>query len=141
MKKKRFKENFTCFKLQSEYMKSIFTRVLFGGFFAIFVKNNPRKNITKKHIREIWCARNVRENIFKKWKWMAKSWEWYSDISGFSLAKKQNSYKTYHFFMLCDRSAICVKYCELIICEIKFAWKIVRKWKGIAYLVFKRWCI
>ena len=139
MKKKRFKENFTCFKLQSKYMKSIpyvdqFSHEFWWVFLLFLWKIIGAKYYKKSHPRNLICAKCQKKHIWMtKIKWMTKSWEWYSDISGFSLAKKQNSYQTYHFFML--------KFCELIICEIKFAWKIVRKWRGIAYLVVKRWCM
>ena len=145
MKKKRFKENFTCFKLQSGVWKTYHADEFSHGFyfvnFLIFSRNIIRAKYHKNsHPRNLMCVK-CQEKTFKKIKMDSKKLRMVLVLFYAFPSPKAKPYKHFHVFMFCNRQSISVKFCELFICEIKSAWKIVRKWEGRVDLVLKSRCM
>ena len=68
MKKKRFKENVTSYRVYEKHILCglIFARVLLGEFFAIFAKYNPRKILQKFTSGKFDVRKILGKKIFKK---------------------------------------------------------------------------
>ena len=116
---------------------SVFARVLFLEFAAIFAKYNPCK-ISQKFTSAKFDVRKISVKNISKIKMDGKKLRMVLVISHvFPSLKNITPIRLSMFSMLCDRQRICVKFCELFICEIKSAWKFVRKREGRVYLVLK----
>ena len=99
--------------------------------FLLFSRNIIRaKNHKNWHPGNLMCAKCQEKKYLKNETGCEKVENGISDFHVFTSLKTKTPIRLSMFFMLCDCQTICVKFCELFICEIKSAWKIVRKSEG-----------